>query len=138
MKKFNIIAVLNPEFDKVLMCYRTTNPYLGLYNFVGGKQETKESALQAAYRELYEETGIDSSKIHLTHMIDFSYPIDDIKMSFYAGRLKEMLPLKEEKHPLVWMPLTENFSDVSKFAGDGNIIHMVEYIKYYQMELTEL
>ena len=56
--KANIIAVFDKEKEKVLVCRRRKNPYKGLLNFVGGKIEKEEDGLTAAYRELWEETGI--------------------------------------------------------------------------------
>lgn len=58
MEKCNCIVVFNIDKDKILFCKRVKNPYKGLYNFVGGKIEAAENSINAAYRELQEETGI--------------------------------------------------------------------------------
>ena len=58
MQGYNVIAVFSENADKVLMCKRRKNPYKGLSNFVGGKIEESENGLDAAYRELEEETTI--------------------------------------------------------------------------------
>ena len=39
MKNYNVIVVLNKTKDKMLMCKREKDPYKGLYNLVGGKEE---------------------------------------------------------------------------------------------------
>ena len=70
--KANIIAVFDKEKEKVLVCRRRKNPYKGLLNFVGGKIEKEEDGLTAAYRELWEETGITDADIELTHLMDFN------------------------------------------------------------------
>ncbi|CAM4265724.1 NUDIX hydrolase [Erysipelothrix aquatica] len=57
-KQVNVVIVFNTDETDVLMCLRMKNPYLGLYNFLGGKKETQETDLEGAYRELYEESGI--------------------------------------------------------------------------------
>lgn len=58
MRGYNLIAVFNREEDKVVMCKRKKNPYKGSANFVGGKIEKNENGIEAAYRELQEETTI--------------------------------------------------------------------------------
>ena len=63
MRKLNLIVVFNTNLDKVLFCIRAKEPYKGLYNFVGGKVEKNESNDNAAYRELFEETGISNQDI---------------------------------------------------------------------------
>lgn len=130
MKTVNLIVVFNPDQSKVLMCQRTTEPYLGLYNFVGGKVEQHEEIEQAAYRELFEETGIQKSDLVLTHMIDYIYPIEQLTMNIYYGVLNKDISLVEEKQPLVWFDVATNFME-ARFAGDGNIFHMVKCAQYY-------
>ena len=39
MKKYNVIVIFNKELVKILMCKRTKEPYIGMYNLVGGKIE---------------------------------------------------------------------------------------------------
>ena len=36
MKKFNIIVIFNKGINKTLMCKRTKEPYMEMYNLVGG------------------------------------------------------------------------------------------------------
>ena len=71
MKKLNVIIVFNKEEDKILMCRRTKEPYKGKLNLVGGKVEKDEDELQAAYRELEEETGYSAGEIE---QIIYEYP----------------------------------------------------------------
>ena len=77
MKGYNLIAVFNKTEDKLLMCRRKKNPYRNLVNLVGGKIEKNENGMQAAYRELEEETSITSDDIKLTHLMDFTYYRED-------------------------------------------------------------
>lgn len=128
-KRVNVIIVFNPEKTHVLMCYRTKNPYLGLYNFVGGKIEEGESDLEAAYRELQEETAISNRDISLTHLFTTMYYVDDIELQVFYGFLNKQVELVSEKHPLHWIALEgEDFSKDTKFAGQGNIKHMLDII----------
>lgn len=125
MKGSNIIAVFNKDHTKVLMCKRRSDPYKGKYNFVGGKIEQGEDGMSAAYRELEEETGITRQDISLIHFIDFTYHWYGIRLEFYIGRLNSDIPVHGDENDLLWIPLDSDFFDISTFAGEGNIGHMM-------------
>ncbi len=103
MRKLNLILVYNKDEDKILMCKREKEPYKGKFNLVGGKLEENENELEAAYRELEEETGITNKEIELV----------------------------EEVNKLYWINSDSNFFDSNKFAGEGNIGHLVKQAKIY-------
>lgn len=132
MKKLNVIIVYNKEENKILMCKREKEPYKGKYNFVGGKVEENESEKEAAYRELKEETGITNKDIKLTHVINFQYKMQDIELEVFTGKLGKDIGLKEEINKLYWINRDENFFDIDKFAGEGNIGHMLNHIELYK------
>lgn len=123
--RYNLILALNKEKTHVLMCYRSKDPYQDLYNLLGGKIEDHEDDLQSAYRELFEESGITKEDIHLTPFMDFVWHPIDMEMKVYKGVLNKEVDLIDEVHKLVWMPITEDFFDTTKFAGEGNIGHMI-------------
>jgi 8-oxo-dGTP diphosphatase len=125
MKKFNVIMVFNKTEDKVLMCLRAKDPYKGLYNFVGGKIEEGENDMSAAYRELFEETGISAEDIALVRLMDFSYNISNVELRVFAGKLNKDKKVVDEVNPLVWIDVGENFFDSSRFAGEGICGHML-------------
>lgn len=129
LKKLNIIIVYNKEGDELLMCKRAKEPYQGMYNFVGGKVEKCEKGISAAYRELFEETGIDKTDIKLKHLMNFEYIESDMLLEVYVGKLNKEKELVEEVNELSWMSTDENYFDTNKFAGGGNIGHMLEQIK---------
>lgn len=129
MKKLNIIIVYNKEGDELLMCKRAKEPYQGMYNFVGGKVESCEKGISAAYRELFEETGIDRTDIKLKHFMNFEYIESDMLLEVYVGKLNKEKELVEEVNKLFWMSTDENYFDTNKFAGGGNIGHMLNQIK---------
>ena len=125
---FNIIAVFNRKCDQILMCKRRKNPYKGLYNLVGGKIENNENRVSAAYRELKEETGITRDDIALTHLMDFTYYLSGIKVEVYVGYLNKEIIVHGDENDLEWMSLDQNFFDITRFAGEGNIGHIMEHI----------
>ncbi len=138
MKKLNVILVYNKDEDKILMCKREKNPYKGKYNLVGGKVEQGEDELNAAYRELQEETGITKNDITLTNIMNFEYKMSDMELEVYAGKLNKNVELIEEVNKLYWMSKeNENFFDKEKFAGEGNIGHMLEQAEIYKNEVLK-
>lgn len=135
MKKLNVIIVYNKEENKILMCKREKEPYKGKFNLVGGKLEENETELQGAYRELQEETGITKEEIELTHIMNFQYQMSNMELEVYAGKLKKEINLVEEVNKLYWVDKEENFFDLQKYAGEGNIGHMVEQVEIYKNQL---
>ena len=131
MKKFNLIVVFDKKMEKALFCIRAKEPYKGLYNFVGGKVEENESNDNAAYRELFEETGISRNDIELEHFMDLNYFKYENNLQVYYGILKHEVDLVEEKNKLEWVAINEKILDNSKFAGNYNIPHIIRQIKVY-------
>ena len=109
-----------------------------MYNFVGGKVEENETNDEAAYRELYEETGIKNSDISLEHFMDLNYFKYGNNLQVYYGILKHEVELVEEKNKLEWVTLDNNLLDISKFAGNYNIPHILKQIKVYLENGTDI
>ena len=129
MKRMNVIVVFDKDIKNVLMCKRAKEPYKGLYNLVGGKIED-DNSLEEAYRELLEETAISKNDISIEHFMDFTYIKWDMELEVYYGVLKHDVELVEEVNKLEWISLEENFFDMTKFAGDGNIGHIITEIMF--------
>ena len=121
MKKLNLIVVFSPNLEKALFCIRAKEPYKGLYNFVGGKVEENESNDNAAYRELFEETGVSNKDIELEHFMDLNYFKYENNLQVYYGILKHEVNLVEK---------TENGILVSG-------INCLPQTAYSQMTLTK-
>ncbi|MDQ1912772.1 NUDIX domain-containing protein [Paenibacillus sp. GD4] len=135
MQGYNVIMVYNRDEDQLLLCKRRKDPYKGLSNLVGGKIEAGEAGLEAAYRELEEETGITRNDIELRHVMDFTYYYQSCYVEVYAGRLKHDVSVSGEENELYWSDLNRDFFDMSLFAGEGNIGHMLEQVKLYRDQL---
>ena len=131
MRNLNLVVVFNKELDKGLFCIRAKQPYKGMYNFVGGKAEEGETAEDAAYRELFEETGISKDDIKLDHFMDITYYKYENHIECFYGILEHDVTLVEEKNKLEWVSLDDNLLDCSKFAGNYNIPHIIRQIKVY-------
>ncbi len=135
MRGYNCVMVYAPDGAHVLMCRRRKEPYKGLSNFPGGKIEPGEDGESAAYRELYEETGISRADIRLSHIMDFTYYYQDCYVQVYAGRLSHSVTLREEAHPLYWSDLYHDFFDMALYAGEGNIGHMLQQVEMYKEQI---
>ena len=131
MKRMNIIVIFDKDITSTLMCKRTKEPYKGMYNFVGGKVEENETNDEAAYRELFEETGISKNDIELDHFMDLNYFKYENNLQVYYGILKHDVNLVEEKNKLEWVELNKELLDNNKFGGNYNIPHIITQIKVF-------
>ena len=128
MKKMNMIVVFDKDMRNILLCKREKEPYKGMYNLVGGKLED-DNSLKEAYRELFEETNISSLDIELVHFMNFTYVKWNKELEVFYGILKHDVLLIEEVNKLEWIDINDNFFDLKKYAGEGNIGHIIEEIK---------
>ena len=131
MRKLNLIVVFNKDLNKALFCIRAKEPYKGMYNFVGGKVEEGETNDEAAYRELFEETGISKKDIVLDHFMDLNYFKYGNNIQVYYGILKHDVILVEEKNKLEWVTINDELLNVKNFAGNYNIPHIITQMKVY-------
>lgn len=139
MQGYNCIAVYSPDASRLLMCRRLKEPYKGLLNLVGGKIEPGEQGLDAAYRELYEETAVTREDISLTHLMDFTYYVaEQCVVEVYVGRLRRPMEVRGSENTLLWIPLDRDFFDSRFFAGEGNIGHILEIINQTKEQLLGL
>jgi 8-oxo-dGTP diphosphatase len=125
---YNVLMIYSKNIDQLLMCKRLNNPYKGLSNLVGGKIEAGETGIEAAYRELIEETGISKEDVILHHLMDFKYYLHQCYVEVYVGRLKRDVIVSGDENDLYWSDLNQNFFDMSLYAGEGNIGHMIEQV----------
>ena len=129
MKKMNVIVVFDKNVKKILMCKRTKEPYMGMYNLVGGKIEKDNDGLNEAYRELEEETNIKKEDVDLVHFMNLTYVKWGKELEVYYGTLNKDVTLVEEVNKLEWVDINDNFFNIKRYAGEGNIGHIIEEIK---------
>ena len=134
MKQYNVIVIFNKDMNKTLMCKRTKEPYMGMYNIVGGKIEKENDGLNEAYRELIEETNISKNDVELKHFMNIEYISFNKSLEVYYGILNKEVELVEEVNKLEWVDINDDFFDMTRYAGEGNIGHIIEEIK---IELTK-
>lgn len=137
MEGLNLIVIFTPDMEQVLFCRRRKEPYLGLLNFVGGHIEPGEDGLTAAYRELAEETSLTKEQVRLIHWMDLTYWVGGCRLEVYVGRLRERAQVCGDENDLLWLGLNHDFFDRTKFAGNGNIGHIMEEILLYRSVLME-
>ena len=135
--RLNVEMIFSPDGKRILFCRRTREPFLGKYNMPGGHIEAGESDEEAAYRELEEETGIGRDSVGLIHVMDFLYYGEDMELQVWAGQLEREVPLREEENPLFWLSAEEDFFDSSRFAGEGNIGHILREVRIAGIPRTE-
>lgn len=93
-----------------------------------GKIENGETGIEAAYRELLEETSISNDDIVLHHLMDFKYYQQNCYVEVYVGKLKRDVAVSGDENQLYWSELNHDFFDLSLYAGEGNIGHMIEQV----------
>ena len=135
MQGYNVLIVFNHDKSKLLMCKLRKEPYKDRSNFIGGKIELGENGTDAAYRELFEESGISPDDIKLTHLMTLTYNLHNLYIEAYVGKLKRDLTVNGDENELYWSELERNFFDMELFAGEGNIGHMLEQVKMHEKRL---
>lgn len=100
IKKYNVIVVFDKDMKNTLMCKRTKEPYLGMYNLVGEKIEKENDGINEAYRELFEETNITKDDINLMHFMNIKYTAMNKLQEVYYGILKKEVELIKEVNKL--------------------------------------
>ena len=53
----------------------------------------------------------------------------DKELEVYYGKLNKEVELVEEVNKLEWINIDDNFFDMNKYTGEGNIGHIIEEIK---------
>ena len=62
--------------------------------------------------------------------MDFTYYLDDCYVEVYVGKLNKEIAVSGNENDLYWSELDCDFFDTKKYAGEGNIGHMIEHINF--------
>lgn len=90
----------------------------------------EETGIEAAYRELIEETSISKEDVTLHHLMDFKYYLQHCYVEVYVGKLNNCdVIISGDENELYWSDLNQDFFDMTLFAGEGNIGYMIEQVK---------
>ncbi|KRN27915.1 nucleotide NUDIX family hydrolase [Lactobacillus selangorensis] len=66
MAKYNLTLALVRDQQQILLINRLKQPFLGMWNGVGGKIESGETPIQGIKREIQEETGLTMDHYELS------------------------------------------------------------------------
>ena len=66
-----------------------------------------------------------------------NYQMSNNELQVYIGKLKKEVKVVEEVNKLYWIDASENFFDMSKYAGEGIIGHIIEQVKLYKDKLLK-
>jgi len=86
IQRISLAVLFNAQGEVLLLRRPLDVPQGGLWSFPGGKVERGETPLDAARRELFEETGIAACDWRLVGECSFSYPQADIHFHLFACR----------------------------------------------------
>ncbi len=120
----SLVAVLNPE-NEVLLLKRQADVHCpNVWSFPGGKAEAGEMPLQAAVRELQEETGIKGTLWRLVgkHMHDYA----DRKLSFvlFFCRFDGAFDAESVEGETAWVKLDE-LQNIEMPAANSELVSLL-------------
>lgn len=158
LKRPDSVEVIVIEGDKILIQYQE-QPHLGSFvSFPGGRHDvSEETELDAAKRELKEESGIVCKHWKLVNIVQMHSKIDHVVYTFVASGVSDTSPLcldAGEKIENRWVKL-EEFKEllnttkfrtgakqflekINSFAGLKELPEFEEYLKTVQDNKTEI
>lgn len=122
------VVILN-EADEVLLIQRGTEPNIGMWTIPGGRQEPGETLIEAAHREIYEETGVQISMPKLIDVVDLirhddngtllrHYALIDYAARYISGDPRPA----DDAAAVAWVPVAEIQAHIS-WTETLRIIH---------------
>ena len=83
------------------------------------------------------ELKLTKDDIELIHFMNMTYVKWGLDLEIYYGVLNKDVELVEEVNKLYWIDTNENFFDKEKFAGEGNIGHMLCQVNINKKQIFE-
>lgn len=134
MKRYVLGIVFDQYMENVLLLQRNKQPYIHLYNGVGGKIEDNETPIIAMKRELEEETGLKEKDItkckHLTTLLFEEFTLDVFYLIHNQRRGNIPNWKVTDEGILEWLNIKDhNLLNAAhpKMAGDGNIAYFIQF-----------
>jgi 8-oxo-dGTP diphosphatase len=95
-----VAVVVVRHSDRIWVKLRRETGHLdGCWEFPGGKVQAGEEPVEAAVRELFEETGlqVEPGQLHPLSQFEFTYPDRSLRLHFYLLELPDLpaMPIEE-------------------------------------------
>ncbi len=127
MKRYVVILLFNEDMSKILLIKRKRNPYLGLYNGIGGKIEEGETVFECCVRETMEEVNVKLNNPRL--LVTCTYPESNqmhknsnIELNVMYDVTEEIEFEENEEGTFEWLPVEFVLDANNKLvAGYSNV-----------------
>lgn len=127
MKRYVLVLLFNEDMSKILLMKRKKNPYIGLYNGIGGKIDGSESVFECCLRETIEEINVnlDNPKLLVTCTYPESNELhknSNIELNVMYDITEESEFVENEEGTFEWLPVDFVLDTNNKcIAGYGNV-----------------
>ncbi|MDQ6991660.1 MAG: NUDIX hydrolase [Mariprofundaceae bacterium] len=119
-----LIACFNAKQDMLLLKRKPDAHCAGLWSLPGGKVDGDEMPLQAAVRELKEETGLHGKRWRHLGKTSYIYESCSLQFIIFVCQCNDTLNFKPESEP-IWMK-REQFNDYPMPKANEKIIPMLK------------
>jgi len=127
MKRYVLVLLFNEDMSKILLMKRKKNPYICLYNGIGGKIDGSESVFECCLRETIEEINVDLISPRL--LVTCTYPESNelhknsnIELNVMYDITEESEFEENEEGTFEWLPVDFVLNTNNKaVAGYGNV-----------------
>lgn len=145
IKSTGVAAVLLKEINNiyhVLLLKRASQPLHNIWCYIGGGIDEGETAIQAVYREIAEETGITELVLYSSNQFDqiFSPQENYIYIApVFVGFVhqEQSVVLNDEHSDYQWLPF-EQAKEVVSLPGNEDVLQSIEHNFVKKKPLTYL